>query len=123
VNTLFSSDFKKSVKKHSSIKKSIKKKIDMIISNPITLGEPLKGNFRGFYSCPVKKSYLIIYLVPERKWPFSPISALNKNFNPRNTLCMPVVKIVICLELDEKSRFRSGTIYIVMFAVRKKMMK
>jgi mRNA-degrading endonuclease YafQ of YafQ-DinJ toxin-antitoxin module len=34
----------------------------MIISNPIALGEPLKGNFRGFYSCPVKKSYLIIYL-------------------------------------------------------------
>ncbi len=25
------------------------------------------------------------YLVPERKWPFLPISASNKNFNPRNT--------------------------------------
>lgn len=62
MNTLFSSDFKKSVKKHSSIKAAIKNKVDMIISNPIALGEPLKGNFRGFYSCPVKKSYLIIYL-------------------------------------------------------------
>ncbi len=25
------------------------------------------------------------YIVPERKWSFSPISASNKNFNPRNT--------------------------------------
>jgi addiction module RelE/StbE family toxin len=62
MNILFSSDFKLAVKKHSSIKKAIKKKVDMIISNPIALGEPLKGNFRGFYSCPVKKSYLIIFL-------------------------------------------------------------
>ncbi len=62
MEVLFSSDFRKSVKKHSSIKKSIKKKVDMIISEPIALGEPLKGNFRGFYSCPVKKSFLIIYL-------------------------------------------------------------
>lgn len=34
----------------------------MRISNPIALGEPLKGNYRGFYSYPVKKSFLIIYL-------------------------------------------------------------
>ena len=54
---------------------------------------------------------LFLYIVPERKWPFSPISALNKNFNPRNTLCMPAVQIFICLELDEKFRFRSGTTY------------
>jgi len=54
----------------------------------------------------------VVYIVPERKWSFPPISTLNKNFNPRNTLCMPVVKIFICLELDEKSRFRSGTIYM-----------
>jgi len=59
---LFSDDFKKSIKKHSSIKNVIKKKVDMIISYPISLGEPLKGNLRGFYSCPVKKSFLIIYV-------------------------------------------------------------
>ena len=44
---LFSDAFTKSLKKYSSIKKAIKKKVDMIIENPIALGEPLKGNFRG----------------------------------------------------------------------------
>ncbi|MDD5233870.1 MAG: hypothetical protein PHG91_10795 [Syntrophales bacterium] len=34
----------------------------MIIQEPIALGEPLKGNFRGYYSSPVKKNFLIIYL-------------------------------------------------------------
>jgi len=26
------------------------------------MGEPLKGNFRGFYSSPVKRNFIIIYL-------------------------------------------------------------
>lgn len=34
----------------------------MIIKNPVFQGEPLKGNFRGFYSTPVKKNFLIIFL-------------------------------------------------------------
>ena len=34
----------------------------MIINDPISFGEPLKGNLRGFYSSAVKKSFLIIYL-------------------------------------------------------------
>jgi mRNA-degrading endonuclease YafQ of YafQ-DinJ toxin-antitoxin module len=59
---LFSDEFRKSVKKFGSIGKSIQKKVDMIVENPIALGEPLKGNFRGLYSCPVKRSFLIIYL-------------------------------------------------------------
>jgi len=58
----FSDVFVKSLKKYSSIKKSIKKKVDMITEYPIALGEPLKGNFRGYYSCPVRKNFLIIYL-------------------------------------------------------------
>ena len=62
MTVLFSDEFKKSVKKHSSIKKQMQKKVDMIIENPIAFGEPLKGNFRGFYSCPVKKNFLIIFL-------------------------------------------------------------
>lgn len=65
MNVLFSSDFKKSLIKYSSIKKVVKNKVDMIIENPIQLGEPLKGNFRGYYSCPVKKNFLIIYLFCE----------------------------------------------------------
>ena len=62
MEVLFSDAFRESLKKHSAIKEAVRKKVDMIIENPITLGEPLKGNFRGFYSCPVRRSFLIIYL-------------------------------------------------------------
>ena len=62
MEVLFSHPFVKSLKKYSSIKKSIKKKVDLIIENPVALGEPLKGNFRGFYSYPVKRNFIIIYL-------------------------------------------------------------
>ena len=58
----FEAAFLKAVKKHSSIKKQVKKKVDMILENPIAFGEPLKGNWQGFYSCPVKRSFIIIYL-------------------------------------------------------------
>ena len=58
----FSDAFKKSLGKYSSKKKIIKKKIDMIIEHPVTLGEPLKGNLRGYYSCAVKRNFLIIFL-------------------------------------------------------------
>ena len=58
----FEAAFLKAVKKHSSIKKQIKKKVDMILENPMAFGEPLKGNWQGFYSCPVKRSFIIIYL-------------------------------------------------------------
>ena len=60
MEVLFSDAFVKSLEKHSAIKKAIKRKVDMIVESPITLGEPLKGNFRGYYSCPVQKKFLII---------------------------------------------------------------
>jgi mRNA-degrading endonuclease YafQ of YafQ-DinJ toxin-antitoxin module len=59
---LFSDDFGDSLKKHAALKKNIQKKVDMILTNPVGLGEPLKGNFRGYYSTPVKGNFLIIYL-------------------------------------------------------------
>jgi len=62
MEVVFSDVFVKSLKKHSSIKDAIKKKVDMIIEKPFAVGEPLKGNFRGYYSCPVKKHFLIIYM-------------------------------------------------------------
>jgi len=62
MEVLFSDSFVKSLKKYVSLKKSIKKKVDLIIENPLALGEPLKGNFRGFYSSPVKRNFIIIYL-------------------------------------------------------------
>ncbi|MBF0396581.1 MAG: type II toxin-antitoxin system mRNA interferase toxin, RelE/StbE family [Desulfobacterales bacterium] len=58
----FEDQFLKALEKYSSIKKFVKKKVDMIIENPITIGEPLKGNWQGFYSCPVKRNFIIIYL-------------------------------------------------------------
>lgn len=61
METLFSDAFVNSLNKYASIKNAVQKKVDMIIENPIAMGEPLKGNFRGFYSCPVKRSFLIIY--------------------------------------------------------------
>ena len=59
---LFSDDFVNSLKKHATLKNVVQKKVNMILTNPVGLGEPLKGNFRGYYSAPVKRNFLIIYL-------------------------------------------------------------
>ena len=37
----------------------------LLTENPIAIGEPLKGNCQGFYSCPVKRNFIIIYLYCE----------------------------------------------------------
>jgi mRNA-degrading endonuclease YafQ of YafQ-DinJ toxin-antitoxin module len=58
---LFSDTFKKSIKKYSSIKAAINEKVDMIAEKPLILGEPLKGNLRGYYSFPVRRNFIIIY--------------------------------------------------------------
>lgn len=62
METKFEAAFIKAIKKHSSIKKLVQKKVDMIIENPVAMGESLKGNLQGFYSCPVKRNFIIIYL-------------------------------------------------------------
>lgn len=61
----FEKAFLKAVKKHASSKKQVKQKVDMIIENPVAFGEPLKGNWQGFYSCSVKRNFIIIYLYCE----------------------------------------------------------
>ncbi|MBW2370400.1 MAG: hypothetical protein JRH15_21220 [Deltaproteobacteria bacterium] len=58
----FEKAFLKAVKKHAGIKRQIEAKVKQIIKHPVELGEPLKGNLRGFYSCPVKRNFIIIYL-------------------------------------------------------------
>ena len=58
----FEKAFLQSVKKHAGIKKQIESKVKQIIDHPVELGEPLKGRLRGFYSCPVKRNFIIIYL-------------------------------------------------------------
>jgi len=62
MEVLFEKAFLKALKRHASIKKAVKKKIDLIIQDPIAYGEPLKGNWQGFYSSPVKRNFIIIYL-------------------------------------------------------------
>jgi hypothetical protein len=37
--------------------------------------------------------------------PVCPISASEKNFNPRNTQCIPVVKIFLFLDLEQTETF------------------
>lgn len=59
---VFSDDFVDSLRKHSAIKDAVRKKVDMICESPVALGEPLKGNFRGYYSCQVRRNFLIIFL-------------------------------------------------------------
>lgn len=58
----FETAFLKAVKKHAGMKKRIERKVRQIIDHPVEMGEPLKDNFRGFYSCPVKRNFIIIYL-------------------------------------------------------------
>lgn len=60
----FENEFLKAVRKHASIKHLVRKKVDMIMENPVAFGEPLKGNWQGLYSCPVKRNF-IIYLYCE----------------------------------------------------------
>lgn len=61
----FEDAFLEAIKKHASIKKLVKKKVDLIMENPVAFGEPLKANWQGFYSCPVKRNFIIIYLYCE----------------------------------------------------------
>ncbi len=58
----FEEAFLKGVRKHAGIKKQIERKVRQIMEHPVELGEPLKGNLRGFYSCSVKRNFIIIYL-------------------------------------------------------------
>jgi addiction module RelE/StbE family toxin len=62
ITAKFEAAFVKALKKHAAIKKPVQRKIDQIMTEPLGYGEPLKGKWRGFYSCPVKRNFIIIYL-------------------------------------------------------------
>ena len=62
MEALFEKAFVKSLKKHSALKKDVERKVRQIMEHPVEFGEPLKGNFRGFYSCAVRRNFIIIYL-------------------------------------------------------------
>ena len=61
----FEKAFSKALERHASIKKQVEKKVRMIMEHPVAMGEPLKGDWRGFYSCPVRRSFIIVYLYCE----------------------------------------------------------
>jgi hypothetical protein len=59
----------------------------------------------------ISKNYAILYQMsflsqalmrPLQNTPFCPISTSGSNFNPRNTQCIPMVKIFPFLELEQK---------------------
>jgi hypothetical protein len=52
---------------------------------------------------PIFLKHLPGYIVPERKLSFPPISASDSYFNPQNTNSIPVVKIFVFLDLNQKS--------------------
>jgi mRNA-degrading endonuclease YafQ of YafQ-DinJ toxin-antitoxin module len=58
----FEKAFVKALKKHAAIKRDVERKVRQIMEHPVELGEPLKGSFRGFYSCAVRRNFIIIYL-------------------------------------------------------------
>ena len=62
IEARFEDGFVRALKKHASIKKDVEQKVRRIMEHPLESGEPLKGNFRGFYSSPVKRNFLVIYL-------------------------------------------------------------
>jgi len=50
----------------------------------------------------VGQEYFKQNMRPLQNAPFFPISASGSNFNPRNTICIPAVKIFAFLELEKK---------------------
>jgi hypothetical protein len=59
-----------------------------------------KGFFKGFGY--MDQHILGQRLRPLQNAPFCPIPASGSNFNPQNTLCIPVVKIFAFLGLEQK---------------------
>ncbi len=62
MKTEFEKAFLKGVRKHAGIKKQIEQEVSQVMEHPVELGKPLKGNLRGFYSCQIKRNFIIIYL-------------------------------------------------------------
>ncbi len=54
--------FEKDLSKYGSVRKAAGTKIKNLLESPLGFGEPLKGDLCGFSSCPVKKSFIIIYV-------------------------------------------------------------
>lgn len=65
IQARFEAAFVKALKKHASIRRAVQRKIDQILEDPVAVGEPLKANLRGYYSCHVKRNFIIIYLYCE----------------------------------------------------------
>jgi mRNA-degrading endonuclease YafQ of YafQ-DinJ toxin-antitoxin module len=60
LNAVFEGAFVKVLRRHSAIKKDVERKVRQIMEHPVEYGEPLKGNFQGFYSASVKRNFILI---------------------------------------------------------------
>ena len=65
---------------------------------------PIYAGITGEYLC----DQHTFFLKPLQNLPFCPISASGSNFNPRNTPCIPVVKIFAFLELEPRLNVKCG---------------
>jgi len=55
-------EFSVALKKYSGIKKTVRKKIEKLLDNPLGFGEPLKYDLEGLSSFPVKRSFIVVYV-------------------------------------------------------------
>jgi hypothetical protein len=58
---IYSPRFNEQVKKYSSLKRELARKINLILRSPIGYGEPLKYNLAGLSSSKVSKRFVVIY--------------------------------------------------------------
>ncbi len=58
----FEEAFVKALKKHAAVKKDVERKVRQILDHPVEFGEPLKGDLRWFYSAPIRRNFIVIYL-------------------------------------------------------------
>ena len=60
-------EFIEAIRKYSNAKKSAKRKIEVLLDNPLGFGEPLRHGLRGLNSCPVKKGFIIKHIFIKRR--------------------------------------------------------
>ena len=56
-------EFVRALNKYPNVKKSAKRIIENLLQNPLGFGEPLKYSLEGLSSYPVKKNFIMIFLL------------------------------------------------------------
>ena len=61
-NVKYLPEFKRALQKYASVKEDVEKKIQILLQNPLSFGEPLKYELTGLSSCPIKRNFILIYV-------------------------------------------------------------